>query len=79
VRRRECCAAFRADLTAPLAPEVRALAIYSRNGGIVWWRACLDPEARHVEVESSHAGMSVNRAVYQVLTGILEEETAWSS
>jgi pimeloyl-ACP methyl ester carboxylesterase len=75
----ECCAAFRADLAAPLAPEVHAVAIYSRSDGIVSWRACLDPEARHVEVESSHAGMSVNRAVYQVLTEILEEETAWSS
>lgn len=75
----ECCAAFRADLTARLAPEVHAVAIYSRSDGIVSWRACLDPEARHVEVESSHAGMSVNRAVYQVLTEILEEETAWSS
>ena len=29
-------------------------------------------------VLSSHAGMSVNRGVYQVLTEILEEETAWS-
>ena len=27
---------------------------------------------------TSHAGMSVNRAVYGVLTEILEEEPAWS-
>lgn len=74
----ECCAAFREDLRAPLAPEVRALAIYSRSDGIVSWRACLDPGARHIEVESSHAGMSVNRAVYQVIAGILEEEPTWS-
>lgn len=73
----ECCAAFREDLRAPLAPEVRAVAIYSRTDGIVW-QACLDPGARHVEVESSHVGMSVNRAVYRVLAEILEEEPAWS-
>jgi triacylglycerol lipase len=74
----ECCAPFRYDLRAPLAPELHAVAIYSRSDGIVSWRACLDPGARHVEVESSHAGMSVNRAVYQVLAEILEEEQAWS-
>jgi len=48
------------------------------SAGIVSWRACLDPDARHVEVESSHAGMSVNRAVYRVLAEFLEEEPAWS-
>lgn len=74
----ECCAAFRHDLQAPLAQEVRAVAIYSRSDGIVSWRACLDPGARQVEVDSSHAGMSVNREVYRVLAEILEEEPAWT-
>ena len=74
----ECCAAFREDLRAPLAPELRAVTIYSRSDGIVSWQACLDPGARQVEVESSHAGMSVNPAVYRVLAEILEEEPAWS-
>lgn len=73
-----CCAAFRADLLAPLRPDVRAVAIYSRSDGIVSWRACLDPGARQVEVESSHVGMSVNRAVYGVLAEILEEEPGWT-
>ena len=73
-----CCAAFREDLCAPLPAGVRAVAIYSRSDGIVSWRACLDPGARQVEVESSHGGMSVNRAVYRVLADILEEESAWS-
>jgi pimeloyl-ACP methyl ester carboxylesterase len=70
----ECCAAFREDLMAPLPQEVRAISIHSRSDGIVSWRACLDPCARHVEVDSSHTGMSVNRAVYRVLAEILEEE-----
>ena len=74
----ECCAAFRDDLRAPLRPDVCAVAIYSRSDGIVSWRACLDPGARQVEVESSHVGMSVNRAVYGVLAKILEEEPGWS-
>jgi triacylglycerol lipase len=74
----ECCAAFREDLMAPLPPEVRGVSIYSRNDGIVSWRACLDPSSEHVEVDSSHTGMSVNRAVYVVLAEILEGSKRWS-
>jgi triacylglycerol lipase len=74
-----CCAAFREDLLAPLPDGLRAVAIYSRSDGIVSWEACLDPYAEHLEVESSHSGMSVNPAVYRVLTRILDEEgDRWS-
>jgi pimeloyl-ACP methyl ester carboxylesterase len=69
-----CCAAFREELQAPLPPAVRAVAIYSRSDGIVSWEACLDPSAEHVEVESSHAGMSVNTRVYRVIARILDQE-----
>jgi triacylglycerol lipase len=69
-----CCAAFREDLLAPLPAGVRAVAIYSRSDGIVAWEACLDPCAEHIEVESSHGGMSVNLDVYRVLARILDEE-----
>jgi triacylglycerol lipase len=73
-----CCAPFRGDIRAPLTPEVRAVAIYSRSDGCVSWPACLDPCARQIEVESSHTGMSVNLAVYRVLAKILGEEPAWN-
>jgi pimeloyl-ACP methyl ester carboxylesterase len=73
-----CCAGFREDLVAAFPGEVRAVSIYSRTDGIVSWRACLDPCARHVEVDSSHIGMSVNRAVYRVLAQILDEERQWT-
>src|SRR3954447_18625499 len=68
----DCCAAFRDDLIAPLPESVRALAIYSRSDGIVSWPACLDPWAEHVEVDSSHTGMSVNADVYRVFGGVLD-------
>ena len=55
---------------------VRAVSIYSRSDGIVSWEACLDRSAEHVEVESSHAGMSVNAEVYRVLAGILDQKEA---
>lgn len=73
----ECCAAFRDDLQAPLPTSVRAVAIYSRSDGVVSWRACLDPCANQVEVDSSHSGMSVNPDVYRLLAQILEEEHRW--
>jgi hypothetical protein len=73
-----CTPPFRADLREPLTPHVRALAIYSRSDGCVSWRACLDPCARQIEVESSHTGMSVNLEAYRVLAEIFEEEPAWS-
>jgi triacylglycerol lipase len=76
----ECCAAFRADLAAPLAPGVQTVAIHSRSDGIVDWRACLDPHGEQVEVDSSHCGMSVNPAVYRVLDRVLDAtgERAWN-
>ena len=70
----ECCAGFREDLMAPLPATVRAVSIYSRSDGVVAWEACLDPSAQHVEVESSHAGMSVNARVYRILARVLDEE-----
>jgi pimeloyl-ACP methyl ester carboxylesterase len=67
-----CCTAFRDDLAAPMPRGVQAIAVHSRSDGIVDWRACLDPHARLVEVDSSHCGMSVHPAVYRVLEGLLD-------
>lgn len=69
----ECCAAFREDLAARLPAVVDAFSVYSCSDGIVSWRACLDPDARQVEVDSSHGGMSVNRDVFRLLDRILDE------
>jgi pimeloyl-ACP methyl ester carboxylesterase len=75
----DCCEQFRADLLAPLPPKVEAVSIYSRSDGIVSWRACLDPAAAHVEVDSSHCGMAVNREVYRELVTVLDgEEARWT-
>ncbi len=68
----DCCEAFRAQLEAPLAGHIDAVAVYSRSDAIVDWRACLEPCGRQVEVDSSHCGMSVHPAVYRVLDGVLD-------
>lgn len=75
-----CCAGFRTDLTAPLAPGLRATAVYSRSDAIVDWRACVDPHAEPVEVESSHCGMSVSIEVYRTLGRALDagREATWN-
>ena len=47
------------DLAAELT--VPALAIYSREDGVVGWRSCQDPAAEWVEVRSSHHGWAPTR------------------
>jgi triacylglycerol lipase len=67
-----CCAEFRQDLSAPLADGIEAIAVHSRSDGIVDWRACVDPHAESIEVDSSHCGMSVHPAVYRAFERVLD-------
>jgi len=69
----ECCAELRDSLEEPFPSEVGFVSIYSRSDGIVDWHSCLDPAAEHVEVASSHCGMSVNADVYRVTARALAE------
>jgi len=69
-----CSAAAAVGLAAPL--PVPAVAIYSRDDGVVGWRSCQDPEADWVEVTSSHTGMATDPAVYATLAPRL---AAWVS
>ena len=68
-----CCGDIWEDLAKPLT--VPFLSIYSRSDGIVDYRACLDPAARHAAVDSSHLGMAVNPAVYRLLAEELRART----
>jgi triacylglycerol lipase len=64
------------DLHGELAGDVPFSSIYSRRDGIVQWRACLDPHARHVEVRCSHLAMAVDRAVSsEVLRSLAQTPT----
>lgn len=63
-----CCAPFRESLKAPMPDGVGFLCVYSRSDGIVDWRSCLDPEAdEHIEVDSSHCGMSAHPEVFEAV------------
>lgn len=60
-----CCTDFWTDMDDRLPTSVGFASLYSRSDGVIHWRACLDPQARHVEVSSSHCGMAVNRDVFE--------------
>ena len=60
-----CRASTEQGLAAPL--RVPALAIYSRDDGVVGWRSCLDPAAEWVQVRSSHHGMGTDPEVYRAV------------
>ena len=55
--------------------SVPALAVYSREDGVVGWRSCQDPAADWVEVRSSHSGMGTDPEVYQAVADRLRH---WS-
>jgi triacylglycerol lipase len=69
----DCCAKFWEDLDAPMPDGVGYLSVYSRSDGIVDWRACLDPCAEHLEIDSSHCGMAVNAEAYRAVAGALAD------
>jgi pimeloyl-ACP methyl ester carboxylesterase len=66
-----CCAIVAEQLAAPFPDGPRFASVYSRRDGVVDWRACLDPAARHVEVHSTHVGMAVNASVFYVVSRLL--------
>jgi pimeloyl-ACP methyl ester carboxylesterase len=70
----DCCSTYRTDLDASIPEGIQAVSVYSRTDGIVSWQACLDPDARQIEVRSSHTGMSVNLAVYRILADVLDAQ-----
>jgi triacylglycerol lipase len=67
----DCCALAREQLTAPFPEGLAFTAVYSRRDGVVDWRCCLDPAARHGEVSSSHGGMAVNGGVFRAVAEAL--------
>jgi pimeloyl-ACP methyl ester carboxylesterase len=71
-----CCAIVNEQLAAPFPEAVQFASLYSHSDGVVDWRACLDPAARHIEVHSTHVGMAVNAGVYDVLARLLAPPAA---
>jgi pimeloyl-ACP methyl ester carboxylesterase len=68
----DCCAAFRAQMSEPLDPRIDVVAVHSRSDAIVDWRACIEPGAEQLEVDSSHCGMSVHPEVFRAIDRVLD-------
>jgi hypothetical protein len=60
----------------PLTREVHFTSVFSRRDGIVDWRSCLDPQAKTVEVSSSHLGMAFDPVVLDVVSEALARHRA---
>jgi triacylglycerol lipase len=65
-----------AQSRVPLAPGVAFTSVFSRRDGIVDWRSCLDPQAKTVEVRTSHVGMAFDPVVLDVVTDALAAHRA---
>jgi pimeloyl-ACP methyl ester carboxylesterase len=65
--REGACCEMRHQYELPLPADTPFVSIYSRSDGIVDWRACLEPGARLVEVDSSHCGMAWNVDVFRAI------------
>src|SRR3954453_21677719 len=68
-----CCERFWEDLAGPMPSDVGYLSVYSKSDGIVRWRACLDPEADHLEIKASHVGMAVHPRAFRAVAGALAD------
>src|SRR3954453_16602064 len=72
----ECARLSWEQARVPLRPEIFFTSVFSRRDGIVDWRSCLDPEARTVEVATSHVGMAFDPVVLDVVTDALAAHRA---
>lgn len=68
----DCAHASWQESRARFPFDVPFLSIYSRTDGLIDHRACLDPSAEHVEVDSSHCGMALNAEVYRAVAAWLD-------
>jgi triacylglycerol lipase len=69
-----CDCRFGADFARPFpADRVRMTTIYSKEDGVVQWRAQVVPYADCVEVKGSHIGLIFNRSAYRAIADALAQ------
>ena len=69
----ECADEISEALASPFPTSVAYTSIYTRLDGIVDWRACLDPAARLIEVNSTHLGIGTDPSVLRLVGKQLAE------
>jgi hypothetical protein len=45
--------------------------VFSLDDGVIDWRACLDPQAVHIEVTATHMSMGADPVVIDLVTDLL--------
>lgn len=69
-------AALQDDANRNRPLQVPITAVFSKNDGVVDWKACVDrwsPDIRHVEVRSSHFGLGLDPEVWAIVADALAE------
>lgn len=75
----ECARQSFEESRQPIPPTVAFTTVYSRRDGIVDWRACIDPLATPVEVNTSHVGMAIDPRVIDRVVATLRGAAAGSA
>jgi triacylglycerol lipase len=75
----ECARLSWEESRVPLKPGVAFTSVFSRRDGIIDWRSCLDPQAKTVEVSTSHLGMAFDPGVLDIVSAALAENRAQRS
>lgn len=54
-----------------LPEDAKFFSIYTRQDGVIDWRACLHPQATNIEVHGTHSGLAWNAEVFTVIAQLL--------
>jgi triacylglycerol lipase len=68
----ECARSVMAVLEGPFPDGISYTAVFSMEDGVIDWRACLDPDAMHIECSATHMGMGADPEVIEIVCGVLD-------
>ena len=68
----DCAHEIKAILERDVDPSIPYTSVFSLDDGVIDWRACLDPQAAHVEVGATHMSMGADAEVIAVVVELLE-------
>ena len=67
----DCARSVMAVLEGDFPPGIRYVSLFSMDDGVIDWRACLDPEAEHLEVHATHMRMGADDEVIEIVRDLL--------
>lgn len=67
----DCAREMKALLERDVDPAIPYTSVFSLDDGVIDWRACLDPQAAHVEVSATHMAMGADPEVIALVVELL--------